>query len=210
MTLFWPINFQRLQLQNNSALGVEVNPEVYLCTLSFESKKFGCTYINNYSGVKPENIIKLKYYMHSHGRSQGQICAEVNTLITCPVGYVLNCSLWRPNILLLFKPKLVVSLVIVTQCSCSATLFETATQDNMIWCSVTKMFCGSITKSLPRQVLHYYHISRPLCLSYMIFNRPVRSGPSRCGVPLSSDFVTSSCSVNRVTIVVERRYTAKH
>jgi len=30
-----------LQLQNNSALGVEVNPEVYSCTLSFE-KKIGC------------------------------------------------------------------------------------------------------------------------------------------------------------------------
>jgi len=30
------------------------------------------------------------------------------------------------------------------------------------------------------------------------------------GAPLSSDFMTSSCSVNRVTIVVERRYTAKH
>jgi len=46
----------------------------------------------------------------------------------------------------------------------------------------------------------------------------VRAGPSRCGAqcktwawaPLSSDFVTSSCSVNRVTIVVERRYTVKH
>jgi len=25
-----------LQLQNNSALGVEVNPEAYLCTLCFE------------------------------------------------------------------------------------------------------------------------------------------------------------------------------
>jgi len=28
--------------------------------------------------------------MHNHGRSQGQIFAEANTLITCPVGYVLN------------------------------------------------------------------------------------------------------------------------
>jgi len=26
------------------------------------------------------------------------------------------------------------------------------------------------------------------------------------GAPLGSDFMTSSCSVNRVTIVVERRY----
>ena len=31
-----------------------------------------------------------------------------------------------------------------------------------------------------------------------------------CGAPLSSDFMTSSCSVNRVTIVVERIYTVKH
>jgi len=38
LTLFQRINFQRLQLQNNSALGVEVNPEVYSCTLSFEIK----------------------------------------------------------------------------------------------------------------------------------------------------------------------------
>jgi len=28
-----------LQLQNNSALGVVVNPEAYSCTLSFEIKK---------------------------------------------------------------------------------------------------------------------------------------------------------------------------
>jgi len=30
------------------------------------------------------------------------------------------------------------------------------------------------------------------------------------GVPLSSDFMTSSCSVNRLTIVVERRYTVQY
>jgi len=30
------------------------------------------------------------------------------------------------------------------------------------------------------------------------------------GAPLSSDFMTSSCSVYRVTIVVERRYTVQH
>ena len=30
------------------------------------------------------------------------------------------------------------------------------------------------------------------------------------GAPLSSDFMTSSCSVNRVTIVVERRYAVQH
>jgi len=30
LTLFLPIYFLRLQLQNNSALGVEVNPEAYL------------------------------------------------------------------------------------------------------------------------------------------------------------------------------------
>jgi len=29
-----------LQLQNNSALGVEVNPEAYLCTLCFEILKY--------------------------------------------------------------------------------------------------------------------------------------------------------------------------
>jgi len=30
------------------------------------------------------------------------------------------------------------------------------------------------------------------------------------GAPLSSDFMTSSCSANRVTIVVERRYTVQN
>jgi len=30
------------------------------------------------------------------------------------------------------------------------------------------------------------------------------------GAPLSSDFMTSSCSVNRVTIVVERKYAVLH
>jgi len=35
---FWPTNFLRLQLQNNSALGVEVNPEAYLCTLLWKFK----------------------------------------------------------------------------------------------------------------------------------------------------------------------------
>jgi len=45
-----------------------------------------------------------------------------------------------------------------------------------------------------------------------------RAGPSRCGAqcktyargPLSSDFMTSSCSVNHVTIVVERKYAVQH
>jgi len=38
LTLFSPINFLRLQLQNNSDLGVEVNPEAYSysSTLCFE------------------------------------------------------------------------------------------------------------------------------------------------------------------------------
>jgi len=33
--------------------------------------------------------------------------------------------------------------------------------------------------------------------------------PTR-GAPLSSDFMTSSCSVNRVTIVVARKYAVPH
>jgi len=48
--------------------------------------------------------------------------------------------------------------------------------------------------------------------------QPIRAGRSRCGAqcktwargPLSSDFMTSSCSVNRVTIVVERKYAVQH
>jgi len=55
-----------LQLQNNSATGVEVNPEAYTCTLCFQIKKnlvvqlwewYIDRYINNYSRVKHENII---------------------------------------------------------------------------------------------------------------------------------------------------------
>jgi len=68
LTLFWPIHFLRLQLQNNSALGVEVNPEGYSSTLYFKIFKYLAVqtlgiiwyidkYINNYSRVKPENII---------------------------------------------------------------------------------------------------------------------------------------------------------
>jgi len=39
------------------------------------------------------------------------------------------------------------------------------------------------------------------------------AGPNarpRHGAPVCSDFMTSSCSVNRVTIMVERRYTMQH
>jgi len=39
------------------------------------------------------------------------------------------------------------------------------------------------------------------------------AGPNarpKCGAPLSSDFLTSSCSANRFTIVVERKYAAQH
>ena len=39
------------------------------------------------------------------------------------------------------------------------------------------------------------------------------AGPNarpRRGAPLSSDLMTSSCSVNSVTIVVERRYPVQH
>jgi len=44
LTLFRPINFLRLQLQNNSALDVEVNPEAYSCTLKLRNfEKFDCS-----------------------------------------------------------------------------------------------------------------------------------------------------------------------
>jgi len=39
------------------------------------------------------------------------------------------------------------------------------------------------------------------------------AGPNarpRRGAPLSSDFMTSSCSVNRVSMVVKGRYTVQH
>jgi len=40
LTLFWPINFLRLQLQNISAFGAEANPEAYSCTPCFEILKY--------------------------------------------------------------------------------------------------------------------------------------------------------------------------
>jgi len=63
--------FPAFATANNPAFGFAVNPEAYSCTLLFELKKiwlfnFGewyiDKYINNYSRVKPENIIKLKHY----------------------------------------------------------------------------------------------------------------------------------------------------
>ena len=36
------MNFLRLELQNNSALGVEVNPEAYSCPMLRNFKIFGC------------------------------------------------------------------------------------------------------------------------------------------------------------------------
>jgi len=42
LTLFRPIKFLRLQLQNNSASGVDITSEAYLCTLLQNLKNFGC------------------------------------------------------------------------------------------------------------------------------------------------------------------------
>jgi len=61
-----------LQLQNNSTLGVEVVSEAYsihaiyfkLWLFNLSHDIFG-KYINNYSRVKPEHIIKVKHYMHN-------------------------------------------------------------------------------------------------------------------------------------------------
>jgi len=55
------MNFLRLQLQNDSALGVEVNPEAYLCTLLQTLKKFGCLT----SAMITTAESKLKHYMHN-------------------------------------------------------------------------------------------------------------------------------------------------
>ena len=91
LTLFWPLNFLRLQVQNNSALGVEVKSETYSRTLCFEIfKKFGSLwgwhidkYINNYSRVRHENIIKLKRYMHN-GLSINQTKYYKTTFVALP------------------------------------------------------------------------------------------------------------------------------
>jgi len=51
------------------------------------------------------------------------------------------------------------------------------------------------------------------CLHLSIGLALADAGPDarpRRGAPLSSYFMTSSCSVNRVMIVVERRYAVQH
>ena len=63
---------------------------------------------------------------------------------------------------------------------------------------------------IAKAVLQYREKAYVMC--------PLRAGPSRCGVqsrtwartPLISDIMMSSCSVNRVPIVVERRYAVQH
>jgi len=62
-----------LQLQTSSALGVEVDPEAFSCTLCFEIKKMFVNFGDDVlistlstpaeSRVKHENIMKLKHYM---------------------------------------------------------------------------------------------------------------------------------------------------
>jgi len=50
-----------------------------------------------------------------------------------------------------------------------------------------------------------YHMRGPMQDLGAGLNARPRRGP-----PLSSDFITSSCSVNRVRIVVERKYAVQH
>ena len=70
-------------------------------------------------------------------------------------------------------------------------------------------------KSLGTTVLH----ERPLfhCMKQFLRERPgpalADAGPNarpKRGAPLSSNFMTSWCSVSRVTIVVERKYAVQH
>jgi len=92
---FWPIHFLHLQLQNNSGLGVEVNPEAYSCTQCFEIKKnrllgwYGHKYIKNYSRVKRENIIKLKHYMHNGLSIYQTKCCKTTFLALSRLSYII-------------------------------------------------------------------------------------------------------------------------
>jgi len=110
-----------------------------------------------------------------HGRSQSQIFTETNMLITLPVWYVVKCSygdltscpylVWwypwwlQPVITIKWMANSFYSITVAAQCGCSAALFKTATQYNMIWFSITKMFCSSITGSLSRQVPRLHQCS---------------------------------------------------
>jgi len=106
LTLLWLINFLRLQLQSNSAVGVEVNPEAYSCAPCFKILKYLVVllwwwyigkYINNSSRVKPEIIIKLKRCMHN-GLSiyQTKYCKTMFLALLC-LSYIL-LQKW-PNLL---------------------------------------------------------------------------------------------------------------
>jgi len=64
---------------------------------------------------------------------------------------LLNLAYEQTQHRALIQSRVVVSLVVATQCCCSAALFKTSTQYTMIWYSFAKMFCGSITENLPRR-----------------------------------------------------------
>jgi len=68
-----------------------------------------------------------------------------------------------------------------------------------------------VKKKLPEQLgLHCYAVSTHP--DELVLEPPPykNHGSAYGGALVSSDFMASSCSINRVTIVVERRYTAQH
>jgi len=70
--------------------------------------------MNNYSGVKPENIRKLKRYMHN-GLSVYQILQDHVSCLTTPILYTIqSCSSGRNNI---FTPEIATNTLSLYNCN---------------------------------------------------------------------------------------------
>ena len=129
--------------------------------------------------------------------------------------------LWTDNQFQLLKPKSTSSLAFMpfsARCinpvpnfywKLQLVLLYFCAQPRASSCKKTEAKLASSHHSLNlRKIWKFHHIGITVQVH---FAKPIpRAGPSRCGAPLSSDFMTSSCSVNRVMIVVERRYTVTH
>jgi len=57
LTLVSPINFLHLQLQNNSALGVEINPAGYHALYASKFKKFKLQFSKTWEYHKVETLL---------------------------------------------------------------------------------------------------------------------------------------------------------
>ena len=105
------------------------------------------------------------------------------------------------------------------ECKCICSLDVIHFQKNS-WFQPLTTLRWCLSASFFKAVCKLISLSLMAFPPVLFMSRRLPSGPAladagpnprpRRGAPLSSDFVTSSCSVNRVTIVVERIYTLQH